>query len=150
CGDGLCLGEDCASCPSDCGICPHCGDGVCLGSETCITCAVDCGVCPGCGDGSCLGSENCLRCPVDCGTCGTDKCGDGICDTTESCATCAADCCQGGSACGHDVCTTGSPLSAGCDPCAAIVCASQPGCCATRWDAICVGAASLACGITCG
>ncbi len=149
CGDGTCgAGESCASCATDCGACPRCGDGSCLGSESCATCPGDCGACPGCGDDACLGTEYCATCADDCGTCATANCGDGICGTAESCATCAEDCCSGG-ACGHDRCTTGSPLAAACDPCAAIVCTLAPGCCTTRWDAICVGLAAAQCGASC-
>ena len=39
--------ETCASCPSDCGLCPpKCGDGTCNGEETCASCPDDCGLCP--------------------------------------------------------------------------------------------------------
>lgn len=50
CGDTICNGaETCATCPSDCGVCPpSCGDNDCNGDETCWTCAEDCGECPTC------------------------------------------------------------------------------------------------------
>src|SRR5207245_8124122 len=58
CGNSSCeSGEDCSSCPGDCGSCcpaTTCGDGVCRGcaGEDCWTCCRDCGGC-GCGDGRC-------------------------------------------------------------------------------------------------
>src|SRR5262249_16250692 len=45
-------GENCATCPQDCGTCggegPICGDGICNGDETCDTCP-DCAPCSGTG-----------------------------------------------------------------------------------------------------
>src|SRR4051812_35826381 len=77
CGDSVCtVGENCASCPGDCGFCGGCGDGICEeGVESCRSCAIDCGRCKGCGDHQCDGLETCTSCPEDCGACGT--CGDG-------------------------------------------------------------------------
>ncbi|MEM9291212.1 MAG: heterocycloanthracin/sonorensin family bacteriocin [Acidobacteriota bacterium] len=61
CGDGSCgggtppLGENCESCPQDCGgPCSICGNGFCGGTETCSSCPSDCGVC--------------IDCPKDLGT----------------------------------------------------------------------------------
>jgi secreted trypsin-like serine protease len=54
CGDHSCNnGENCQSCPGDCGACPPpvCGNGLCDGGETCSTCPSDCGSCPTCGPG---------------------------------------------------------------------------------------------------
>jgi hypothetical protein len=44
CGNGTCdVGENCSTCPGDCGACTGCGDGVCIkGVEDCVTCAMDC------------------------------------------------------------------------------------------------------------
>jgi hypothetical protein len=101
CGDLMCdpsVGEDCFSCPRDCGPCMgFCGDTVCdpASGEVCDTCPVDCGPCPGgCGDGRCDGSELCFSCAPDCGTC-LGRCGDGLCDhrQLEFCSTCPSDCC---------------------------------------------------------
>jgi hypothetical protein len=43
-----------------------------------------------------------------------------------------------GDTCSHDVCDTGSKLTAACDACATAVCASDSYCCKTKWDDICV------------
>jgi hypothetical protein len=151
CGDSVCTdGETCASCSPDCGVCARCGDGSCLGGETCGSCPSDCGQCPGCGDGSCLDTESCLRCPADCGACNDETCGDGVCSATESCSSCDVDCCQSGAPCGHDICTTGTPLQPSCDSCAALVCVIEPGCCSSRWDAVCVALTATVCGASCG
>lgn len=52
CGDEKCgAGEDCDSCPYDCGSC--CGNEICDFEESCGTCPFDCGSClPHCGDGT--------------------------------------------------------------------------------------------------
>ncbi|MBM4356229.1 MAG: CHAP domain-containing protein, partial [Deltaproteobacteria bacterium] len=85
CGDGKCNnGENCASCPGDCGGC--CGNGACDNGENCASCAQDCGGC--CGNGACDNGENCASCPGDCGQC----CGNGACDFGESCSSCEKDC----------------------------------------------------------
>jgi len=44
CGDGTCdAGEDCNSCPADCGQCVgDCGNSICDADESCQTCAIDC------------------------------------------------------------------------------------------------------------
>jgi hypothetical protein len=55
-----------------------------------------------------------------------------------------------GQTCSHAVCATGAKLGATCDPCAQAVCAQDSYCCATRWDAQCVGEVATACGQTCG
>lgn len=49
CGDGICSkGENCKSCPEDCGACELinetaiCGNGICEATETCSNCPSDC------------------------------------------------------------------------------------------------------------
>ncbi|KAL3816827.1 hypothetical protein ACHAXA_008690, partial [Cyclostephanos tholiformis] len=103
-----------------------CGNGMCDNGENCNTCPVDCGVCPSptstptppitsapsvkipCGNGICDNGENCNTCPVDCGVCPSPTstptppltsapsvkipCGNGICDNGENCFTCPFDC----------------------------------------------------------
>lgn len=55
-----------------------------------------------------------------------------------------------GGTCSHDVCNSGSKLTATCDPCAQAVCAQDSYCCSTAWDAQCVGEVASICGKTCG
>ncbi len=65
CGNGVCsAGENCQSCPQDCGVC--CGNGACDWWESCDTCGQDCGACGGCGDGFCTADEE-ATCIADCG-----------------------------------------------------------------------------------
>jgi len=167
CGDGQCwswIGEDCDSCPGDCGVCcgngmcepkyqetcKSCSDdcGVCCGNgfcdvqfeETCENCPQDCGPCPAlCGDNICNEEkgETCANCPQDCGPC-PDECGDGKCDmASEDCNTCPEDC---GPCAGSCCIANGTP---GCqDPqVQACVCQMDPYCCNTQWDGICAGEA---------
>ena len=49
-------------------------------------------------------------------------------------------------ACAHEKCTAGGPLSAGCDPCVAGICASAPSCCSTEWTGACVDLVLGVCG----
>ncbi len=65
---------------------PVCPNGQCEGGENCATCPQDCGGC--CGNGACDNGENCSSCPKDCGGC----CGNGACDFGENCSTCSKDC----------------------------------------------------------
>ena len=84
------------------GSCPvsNCGDGICAG-ETCSTCSSDCGKCPAyCGDGTCDPGEDKANCPADCGVGCLAKCGkkskeaDGTtCWCDQYCAS-AGDCCS--------------------------------------------------------
>ena len=124
-----------------CGTCatPPCGDTVCdaLGGENCSTCPADCGAC--CGDGWCQANqgETCHSCESDCGTCG-DCCSVGLtggCDDADV-AACVCDldpfCCQNlwdvacvtkveGAACGQCHCGDGAcdqEANEACDSCA--------------------------------
>jgi hypothetical protein len=58
----------------------------------------------------------------------------------------AAEC---GQATCHDPCTTGDPMGASCGTCEGDVCAADPYCCNTSWDAACVAAAETECGLSC-
>ncbi|MRG95565.1 hypothetical protein [Polyangium spumosum] len=49
----------------------------------------------------------------------------------------------------HDECTTGAPLPHGCSPVVKSVCAVDPYCCTTAWDAICVSEAQSVSGKVC-
>jgi len=57
--------------------------------------------------------------------------------------------------CTHAVCTEGAPLFAGCDDppltpsCTDAICAVDPTCCSTAWDATCVQMVDSVCGYTC-
>jgi hypothetical protein len=156
CGDGVCdPGEDCESCPEDCGECSPCdsGDGNCCvinstpGCDNPACCNAVCDVDPYCcnveWDSACAlqaaGKFNDL---CDCGP-GT-VCGDGVCDPGEDCENCPEDCgecpCDGGS--GGDCCeNNGTP---GCDnpACCEAVCAVDPYCCDNAWDSICADQAA--------
>jgi hypothetical protein len=136
CGDQTCdaaSGEDCATCPADCGAC--CGDGQCGGGqgENCSTCPADC-VCGAgqvCDGGSRTCMDNCEPacdgracgddgCGGQCGACAQNqacdalgqcgalpaRCGDQTCDAAgdEDCGNCPADC---GTCCGDGACVAG-------------------------------------------
>jgi subtilisin-like proprotein convertase family protein len=51
--------------------------------------------------------------------------------------------------CAHSECTTGAKLTSGCDSCVTSICASDPFCCNSSWDSICVGEVGSICGQTC-
>jgi hypothetical protein len=55
----------------------------------------------------------------------------------------------GTSTCSHSICSTGSRLTTGCDPCATSICAVDSYCCRYAWDNICVGEVKSVCGETC-
>ena len=85
CGDGKCStskGEDCQTCPEDCGTCTLCGNTFCepgQPKEDPESCPEDCGPC---GDGVCKQTEAAGEsyCAKDCG----EACGDGVCNGVES------------------------------------------------------------------
>jgi V8-like Glu-specific endopeptidase len=111
--DGACeSGEDCFSCPGDCGHrspAAECGNNVCevADGENCNNCLGDCnenasgpsseryccGDDVGCEEPGCTGSGNtCTEVPVNgSGYC----CGDGLCENAEDEITCAVDCAAG-------------------------------------------------------
>ncbi len=104
------IGEDCSSCPGDCGICsstPVCGNNVCESGENCYDCPGDCGICsstPVCENDVCESGENCYDCPQDCKcaegeycsaeekACVKPVCGDGRCEPYENSMNCCLDC----------------------------------------------------------
>jgi hypothetical protein len=51
--------------------------------------------------------------------------------------------------CAHAFCAAGAKLTATCDPCVTAVCTKDSYCCATKWDAQCIGELSAACSATC-
>lgn len=52
--------------------------------------------------------------------------------------------------CAHDRCASGAPLDPACDPCVAAICADDPFCCESEWDAQCTSEVESACSISCG
>lgn len=56
---------------------------------------------------------------------------------------------SGGGACAHDECAPGDALDAACSPCAAAVCATDPVCCQSTYDDICVGIAEMTAACAC-
>ncbi|MBW2734171.1 MAG: hypothetical protein JRH20_17415 [Deltaproteobacteria bacterium] len=118
CGDGECaVGEDCKSCPGDCGLCTGaCGDGQCDASagESCGSCEADCGAC-NCGNGTCDSGEDKDSCPADCS--GTVTCGDGTCEGDETATTCPQDCVT--NTCGNGTCDNGETTATCAEDCPA-------------------------------
>ncbi|MCC6644269.1 MAG: hypothetical protein IT374_01690 [Polyangiaceae bacterium] len=55
----------------------------------------------------------------------------------------------GAGPCGS-LCKVGGPKDASCDPCVAKVCAAEPSCCSTEWNAYCAGRAAEECGPSAG
>ena len=63
---------------------------------------------------------------------------------------CGAECGQTApSSCVHSVCDPGAPLDALCHSCATSVCAADPYCCISGWDASCVARVAKECGQSC-
>ena len=56
---------------------------------------------------------------------------------------------SGYTGCAHNYCTEGGPLDVGCDDCVDAICASDPFCCGTLWDNVCVGLVESTCQETC-
>ncbi len=128
CGDGDCSGEDCSTCPQDCGPCATCGDGDCNGNEDCSSCPQDCGECPDCNDdgdcddgNACNGVETCIAGRCQPGAPITPCCGNGTVEPGEECDNCPEDVqclpsfvCMGGvcqssssiGTCGSSLCAT--------------------------------------------
>ena len=115
CGDGLCdpnRGENCDTCPQDCG---------CTSPQRCFN-----GRCQlSCGNGFCERGEDCQNCPQDCscpsgqncenGRC--SLCGNGNCDLGEDCTTCPLDCvCPSRSGCVLGRCVPATCGNLRCEP----------------------------------
>lgn len=110
CGDGRCISGECSGgCTVDCFIEDCCGIEGCntLIGEDCSSCPGDCGICPSthvCGNNVCESEENCYDCPKDCKcaegeycsaeekTCVKPVCGDGRCEPYENSMNCCLDC----------------------------------------------------------
>jgi hypothetical protein len=179
-GDPCTAGDSCVAgtCVGGGDICPSCGNGVCAAGEDCLTCPQDCGWCvgpgeccaahtgPACDDlqvllcvcpsqpSCCLSSwtQACVNlaknpCGLSCGS----TCGDGACDEGEDCASCAQDC--GG--CQSNCCNAKSGPGCDDDPCEDAVCDIDPFCCNGQWDGQCAVQAGQHCdvcggGVECG
>jgi Subtilase family len=147
-----------------------CGDDGCGGS--CGTCGTgqtcSAGVCAGGGSGGGSGSGGGDTCThqicstgaklVDgCDTCAAEVCAtDSYCCNTAWDSVCVGEVtsvcgqsCSGGTTCTHAICTTGTKLKAACDTCAGDICSSDPYCCNTKWDSVCVGEVGSICGESC-
>ena len=132
--------------------CDSCGDGICEPGEDCSTCPGDCGACPVCEHDLCEPGA-----PLEpaCDECAATVCEqDSFCCEVlwdRLCVEQAETLCglQCDANCTHDTCSTGEPLAASCDACTESVCALDPYCCETAWDGRCVTAAAQSCDITC-
>ncbi|NUN15234.1 MAG: lamin tail domain-containing protein [Myxococcales bacterium] len=158
CGEDTCTSDGCGpSVLTGCGGC-ECEACVCAGDPFCCdvqwdeTCVDSCAACgQDCGSDGCFesGLAGCNGC--ECETCVCDEdpfCCDLAWDNAcvETCIDCGQACDAGNMATGCEPLTT-----AGCDGCACqgCVCAADPFCCDTVWDALCVSVC-LDCGQNCG
>ena len=157
CSEATCVGEVCAI---DGFCCGQQWDGICANQAAGI-----CDVC-GAGMGDCCvanpGTQGCMDDACVNAVCGEFGADPSCCtvEWTQACADLAAQDCAGcggggtgmgtGGGGGGDCCApNGSP---GCDDatCEAAVCAFDPFCCNTEWDAQCAGEAGMACPVLCG
>ena len=155
CTTGSALANGCDACvTSICGVDPYCcttaWDSICVG-EVGSVCGKTCGG-PTCAHDECKvganldsGCDACVTsiCAVDAYCCSTSW--DRLC-VNEVGSVCGKSC---GSTCSHAICTTGSNLTNGCDPCVTKICATDSYCCSTAWDSICVGEVGSICGQSC-
>ena len=131
CGDGYCQAdENCATCGTDCGVCPFCGDGECNGEENCGTCVQDCP----CGDLSVCVDDGCVFCSAWCAheglECGPlSECDCGTCDCGEDCegGACVFGACDGKS-CGDDGCGGSCGTCSAPNSCVSGQCLCVPNC----------------------
>jgi hypothetical protein len=119
---------------------------------TCPTCAHD-----KCDSGSALdpACDDCVQlvCNADPFCCDTQW--DSFCEQEirTVCGSLVCDESQG--TCPHTLCTEGTPLGNSCDAppaaqsCVDLICASDPYCCGTLWDDVCVGEVESICGNNC-
>jgi hypothetical protein len=156
-----CTGKACGSdgCGGSCGTCPFpndvCESGQCnCKPASCISLGYECGtpsdgcgktlVCGTCPDGKACNNGKCACAPQCTGKqCGVNGCGG-------SCGTCGA-----GKTCSNFQCVDNTTLpgcktstSSGCGGCAceACVCATDPFCCWSSWDSLCVSYCTSQCG----
>jgi hypothetical protein len=160
-------------------MCAHgeCDTGAALtnGCDACVTkiCAADSYCCTTSWDSICVGEVGSI-CGQSCTLkCAHDECktGTNLTSGCDACVTqiCAADayCCSTswdrlcvnevgsicgkscGATCAHAICTVGTKLATGCDPCVTQICTVDSYCCANSWDSICVGEVASVCGKSC-
>lgn len=130
CGDGICAGESCTSCPADCGEC------TCAHSPCKLGPALTAAECPALG--SCI-DDVCASKPACCISGWTQACKNQVATTCGTACNCATPICN----------PVQTPLSASCDPCVALVCEADPSCCTLRWSAACVSRVETLCDISC-
>jgi hypothetical protein len=149
CGGNLCAPTEFCCNPS-CGICaPH--GGACIE----IACAPECGhdecvsgqaltaICSPCADQVCATDPYCC-----------DTAWDQVCVYRAQTDCSNLSCSASAGTCTHPLCTEGAPLFAGCDDppispsCTNAICAADPACCSTAWDATCVEKVDSVCGYT--
>jgi hypothetical protein len=154
CTNGTCQGATCTGCVDSTGTCqPGTSTNACgTGGNACVACPAG----DTCTNGTCQ-AATCTGCVDSTGTCqpgtSTNACGVGgnACVACSAGQTCTNGTCQGGSTtCSHPICSTGNPLTSGCDPCATQICSQDAYCCRQAWDNICVGEVATICGQTCG
>lgn len=96
------------------------------------------------------------------GSCCTDsQCVNGVCATpstgpdgwssgcVDKVAEVCGSFCPSSGACDHSLCLEGGPLASSCDGCVASICALDPACCTTGWDAHCVAKVGPVCNQNC-
>jgi hypothetical protein len=54
-----------------------------------------------------------------------------------------------GDSCSHDICTSGTKLTNGCDACVTQICAQDDYCCTTKWSSQCVTEVGTICNQSC-
>jgi hypothetical protein len=70
--------------------------------------------------------------------------------TSSSSSSSSSSTSSSGGTCSHPICSQGSSLTSSCNACATKICASDPYCCNTLWDNVCVGEVGSICGESCG
>ncbi len=155
-----CVEMICASNPSCCGgaytsTCSHnpCSTGGDLKSncDPCVgqICAVDPFCCNSSWDSICVGEVSSV-CGKSCPLTGTGNWTQTCVNAVQS--VCGAKCATAPpapAACSHNVCSTGSALTAGCHSCVDTICGVDSFCCNNSWDSICVGEVASECGLGC-
>jgi hypothetical protein len=163
CNDGPALSANCSTCAAVvCNVDPYCcstkWDAQCTQEADQMCAGKSCGMGGGCGHDECNQGASLTG---GCSSCASAVCAaDPYCCTDEwdaQCVSevglyCSAKSCGGGGgggSCGHDPCSSGSALGSSCSGCVSTVCAADPYCCSTLWDAQCVDEAKTMCQLSC-